>query len=689
MQKRKYVRSVFSFLLILTLGPLFSAGSDYRYSAVPETDIYFGHISWVDIKEDGYDPVVIRDGSEIAEPAVLNFPIAPGDRVITSDKRRCEIQFDTGTVIRLDVNTELNVITILAPSLSSRNKITNMEIVRGRIYIMYKRYDRPEIFQVRTSNAAAKISHGTVALLEYDGRDSLLQVVSGKSSVIFGPDERRKKVTGVKREEALRINQDHESLEAAYAPDHTFWLWNEDINRNFKALHEGKTSIPKPIYRYPRAVIEFAEKYSHPHGEWLWDDLFGYVWRPYTNDYYPWGIWRPYFFGQWRLLNEQLFWVPQENWGWVPYHLGVWMWNKKKGWLWIPGDAFAPAWVSWSYFRGFLAWRPWGFMDWYLYGSLGSDMGFYSSYHYLDPAFGSIYGIYPGRIDNPENGRRARPILTSINKSQLKKSIKNSPYPLSKSGKAILYRIAERLKSGDREMLESSREMPRQTTIVPISVMDSPKLQDHALTIDHLSEAQKRMFFEPNQGQAPRTRAAAVYRNIRESAVVPSPSFPEIGEKAFSRADVRSIRSNGEEEKGAGQALPLSAVQSSRLSRAAPVIGPGPPVLPMGRRASFRDWNPDVGIAARAGVSIHYSAGTNQVVCPELNLTSKSVSRFNNMAARTGFTGRSSASFSGSSGTGGNGGSASGTGIGAGSSTRSSGTRSAGTSSRSGTKSKK
>ncbi len=40
------------------------------------------------------------------------------------------------------------------------------------------------------------------------------------------------------------------------------------------------------------------------------------------------------------------------------------------------------------------------------------------------------------------------------------------------------------------------------------------------------------------------------------------------------------------------------------------------------------DWNPDVRIAQKTGVSLHYFSGRNEIVCPELNLTSRN-SRFN------------------------------------------------------------
>jgi len=52
--------------------------------------------------------------------------------------------------------------------------------------------------------------------------------------------------------------------------------------------------------------------------------------------------------------------------------------------------------------------------------------------------------------------------------------------------------------------------------------------------------------------------------------------------------------------------------------------------------AHTRDWNPDAGVARRAGVSLSYSSKTNEIKCPELGLSSKSVRQSRNMATMTG-----------------------------------------------------
>ena len=77
-----------------------------HYKVVNGTaDFYYGHISYVEPGPEGAVPTVVREGRAEAEAAVVNLPIGPGDTVRTTAGRRVEIQFDTGTIVRLDFAT--------------------------------------------------------------------------------------------------------------------------------------------------------------------------------------------------------------------------------------------------------------------------------------------------------------------------------------------------------------------------------------------------------------------------------------------------------------------------------------------------------------------------------------------------------------------------------------------------------
>lgn len=303
MKKRAVIAGVI--LSLLAAGEAYAA-KQYKF-ADGTKNFYLGHISYVEAQGDGEDPVVLREGSDKAETAVLNLPIGPGDTVRTSASRRCEIQFDSGTIIRLDVGTELRVETILAKSLSSPLRISNLALEKGRLYLMYKEYGAEEMFQVLTPNAALKMKHQTVAIVRAAAdRSTDVQVKFGRVSVLLGADEKTSRRQDVGKTERLIVLEDHQVQMASYIVDTDFDRWNDEINKNFEALHEGKSMLPRPLTNLPAAVHYFAQNFGNAYGEWLWDAIYGYVWRPYFNDgKYPWGSWQPYLYGQWSEYQDR------------------------------------------------------------------------------------------------------------------------------------------------------------------------------------------------------------------------------------------------------------------------------------------------------------------------------------------------------------------------------------------------
>ncbi len=383
---------------LVAAAPAF-AGSNYRYVHLPQDHIYFGHVSYCEPADDlAY---VLRGDAK--EEATLNFPLAPGDSFVTPPGRRCEAQFDTGTIVRLDGDTTLAIETILARALSSRDRLTNLHLSQGRVQLMYRDYDGSELFQVLTPNAAVKLSRAAVVDVALGaGGETHVTVQRGSASLLYGPRAERTKTRKLKAGESASVSAEHEIALAVTTASETdaFAAWNREMNEHFVERHAGKSPLPKPLYNYPRAVVDFAQRFSDPYGEWLWSELYGYVWRPYTSRDEGW---RPYMQGRWVPVSGQLFWVPQEPWGWVPYHLGLWHWDKKHGWVWLPGSAFAPAWVSWSTCGDARYYRPLSLWDWNLaYRGARYPSHSYAGYYRWDAPLGldpcGYYGGYDRRV---------------------------------------------------------------------------------------------------------------------------------------------------------------------------------------------------------------------------------------------------------------------------------------------------
>jgi hypothetical protein len=641
--KKNKILAIGAFILLFLIPSFALSKSQYQYIRSPKTDFYFGHISYTEVKNDGKDPMVIREGEEKPEIAVLNLPLIPGDTIRTPEGRRCEIQFDTGTIVRLDFATELKIETIMANSLSTKNKISNLLLNKGMIYIQYKRYNRPEIFQVVTPNAAIKLKHKTVAMVNAreDGKTDI-HMRFGEIYVLYGPDENNLEGRTIKKSGELTISRDHKAVEGEYEDYADFESWNMNMNENFEELHQGKNFIPAPIQNLPPAVFYFAQKYSTLYGEWVWNSLYGYVWRPFLDSYYPGGNWQPFYYGQWRELNGEIFWVPEETWGWVPYHLGFWFWDEKLGWLWRPGSTFAPAWVVWDFYYGDYSWRPWSPMDWmwssnwmlyqlYFWSNFYGD--FYNWRYY---PYNILFDTYPGsRVSE------APKVITSISKDQLKKKDTSTTLTLPKEFNDIYKRMVTAYNKKDERVIAPLKKIPQHMIGVKKEDLTAPRIHEKAVRVFSSplpiqkesipQRAVKNPYQEAVNTFKERDMRARVVQHVAMSVF----EGPKVGKKTSIEIAqpqlVREGKSNANEER--------MTIEKGALSRRGGERALYVPVAPKPvPSAHFRDWNPDSWVARAAGVSIHYVSRNNEIRCPELNLSSTDVRGSHNMTTMTGIS---------------------------------------------------
>ena len=93
-----------------------------------------------------------------------------------------------------------------------------------------------------------------------------------------------------------------------------------------------------------------------PYGEWRETNDYGYVWQPREAEQSR--EWRPYTEGRWVYSDSGWTWVCDEPFGWATYHYGRWLRLRRVGWVWVPGDEWAPAWVSWRTSKDYVGWAP-------------------------------------------------------------------------------------------------------------------------------------------------------------------------------------------------------------------------------------------------------------------------------------------------------------------------------------------
>jgi hypothetical protein len=91
------------------------------------------------------------------------------------------------------------------------------------------------------------------------------------------------------------------------------------------------------------------------HGSWFQSVDYGYVWQPAVALQTSW---RPYTVGRWAACDRGWTWLSDEPFGWATYHYGRWAKLKGCGWIWVPGEVWAPAWVAWRRSDQYVGWYP-------------------------------------------------------------------------------------------------------------------------------------------------------------------------------------------------------------------------------------------------------------------------------------------------------------------------------------------
>jgi hypothetical protein len=151
------------------------------------------------------------------------------------------------------------------------------------------------------------------------------------------------------------------------------------------------------------------------YGLWVRVSPFGRVWRPYAS-----AGWRPYTYGHWIYTEYGPYWEGYEPWAWAGYHYGSWIFDRRYGWVWVPGYDWHPGRVAWA--RGYdtIGWMPLPPDGYDYHGGRLSYVGGNNQFSYSDNDFGEDFGSGSYRYGGPYHDPRARdmyynPSYASVN----------------------------------------------------------------------------------------------------------------------------------------------------------------------------------------------------------------------------------------------------------------------------------
>jgi hypothetical protein len=286
-------------------------------------------------------------------PAAVNTPLDEGDELWVPEDARMEFQLNTGTMVRLDQNSALQILTLERTS-------SQFYLTEGHAYINHNA-PRGNIIQFDTPVASLRSYDRSVFRVDVPDQFTDLSVFTGSVDA-EGTDGR----TRVNAGRTLTLGEDREAELALIGRPDDWQNWN--VQRDKRLATRGDS------YRYLPEELRVYSSDLDDNGRWVEVAEYGFVWilRAVAAD------WAPYRTGRWMWRGGDYVWVSYEPWGWAPHHYGRWAHAPRIGWFWIPprrGQVYwGPGYVGWVRTRDHVAWVPLAPREvYYGYGNYGPN----------------------------------------------------------------------------------------------------------------------------------------------------------------------------------------------------------------------------------------------------------------------------------------------------------------------------
>lgn len=122
----------------------------------------------------------------------------------------------------------------------------------------------------------------------------------------------------------------------------------------FVFLFIGLTAYAETSANYYNRLGGYFYTNLTPYGTWIEIEYGVVAWRPTIIK----RNWAPYKIGRWVWTDYGWYWDSYEPFGYIVFHYGRWYYDDYYGWIWIPDDEWAPAWVEWRYDDDYIGWAP-------------------------------------------------------------------------------------------------------------------------------------------------------------------------------------------------------------------------------------------------------------------------------------------------------------------------------------------
>jgi Family of unknown function (DUF6600)/FecR protein len=271
--------------------------------------------------------------------ASINGPVGEGDQVWAPQDARVELQLDTGTYIRLDQDSALQILSMDKDS-------SQFYLSQGNAYI-YNDAPGGSVIQIDTPDASTRAFDKAIFRIDMSEQHTDVAVYKG-----YVETENEIGRTRINAGQMVSLGQDTYGELAPMGPPDEWERWNEARNdKVFAGRGASSRYLPVELGAYS---YDFDNN-----GRWVQVPDYGNVWMPTVA---VGASWSPYRDGRWIWRDDDYVWVGSEPWGWAPYHYGRWSFGVNIGWFWVPPVAsevyWSPGYVGWVRTANYVAWVP-------------------------------------------------------------------------------------------------------------------------------------------------------------------------------------------------------------------------------------------------------------------------------------------------------------------------------------------
>ncbi len=243
--------------------------------------------------------------------AAINTPLDEGDELWVPEGGRMEFQLNTGTAVRLDQNSALQILTLERAS-------SQFYLTEGYAYV---NHNSPRGTVIQFDTPVSSLRAYDKAVFQVDVPDQFTDVSVFAGSV---DAEGRDGKTRVNAGRTLTLGEGSEAELALIGRPDDWQNWNVQRDKRFATRGDSYRYLPEELRVYSSDLDDG--------GRWVQVPEYGFVWilRAVAAD------WAPYRTGRWMWRGGDYVWISYEPWGWTPHHYGRWAHAPRIGWFWIP-----------------------------------------------------------------------------------------------------------------------------------------------------------------------------------------------------------------------------------------------------------------------------------------------------------------------------------------------------------------